>query len=130
MISENYFCCDLILMDIDMPVMGGIECTRKIRDLEGDGQTKPIFAMCNDSDPAQTKHLLSFGISGCIRKPLDYQALLSFLDQQFAEFRLEAFKEETDVPLPPQTKLLPSQLSVTCDGSDKSGKRSFLTATC
>ena len=76
--NSDPFHFDLILMDIQMPVMNGYEATRRIRELERpDAQTVPIFAMtANAFDEDEEKSLLA-GMNAYITKPLDVNALYS-----------------------------------------------------
>lgn len=76
---------DVILMDIRMPVMDGIECTKRIRGLTRIDATKvPIIAMtanAYDEDRRQTK---AVGMDAHLAKPIDpkllYETLLEFLN--------------------------------------------------
>jgi CheY-like chemotaxis protein len=60
----------LVLMDIQMPEMDGLECTRRIRALEKEtGSYTPIVAI-TASDTKQ--HCLDAGMDDYITKPADY----------------------------------------------------------
>jgi CheY-like chemotaxis protein len=62
----------LILMDIQMPVMNGYEATKVIRASQRkDGKSVPIFAMTANAYPEDVTHALSFGMNGHIAKPID-----------------------------------------------------------
>lgn len=59
--SENHFGISVILMDVEMPIMDGIECTRKIREMEEEGELEgriPIIAVTANkgTDHAGTGH--------------------------------------------------------------------------
>jgi signal transduction histidine kinase/ActR/RegA family two-component response regulator len=76
-ISDSADRIDLVLMDIQMPVMDGIEASRKIRnELQ---QTLPIIAVTAGVLPHQQQKALSVGISELIRKPVDHVALISLI---------------------------------------------------
>jgi two-component system CAI-1 autoinducer sensor kinase/phosphatase CqsS len=62
---------DLILMDIEMPVMDGIETSRKIRSSECPYSTIPIIAHTGDSSPVTLEKIESSGMSDFIVKPAD-----------------------------------------------------------
>ena len=68
--QEGYY--DLILMDIQMPVMNGYTATRKIRELQReDVATLPIVAMTADAFTEDIDAALKAGMNGHIAKPLD-----------------------------------------------------------
>jgi len=69
-----------ILMDIEMPRMGGIECTMRIRQLEGAGYLKghlPIIAVSANSRAEQVQKMLDSGMDGAIAKPFKKSELLT-----------------------------------------------------
>ncbi|PIB93774.1 hybrid sensor histidine kinase/response regulator [Caulobacter sp. FWC2] len=66
---------DLILMDIQMPVMDGIEATQRIRALKGSAGKVPILAMTANALAHQQASYLAAGMDGAIAKPLSPLAL-------------------------------------------------------
>jgi len=67
---------DLILMDIQMPIMDGYEATRAIRALpRPDGKTIPIFAMTADAFTEDVSSALASGMNGHLAKPIDVAKL-------------------------------------------------------
>jgi len=70
--SEDF---DLILMDIRMPVMDGIEATRAIRRLPAPICDIPIIAVTANADPEESVSYLSAGINAVIPKPIDKEKL-------------------------------------------------------
>ncbi len=68
---------DLVLMDLHMPGMGGLEATRRIRALEVGGPHVPIIALTADAMQEQVEECLAAGMDGHLTKPLDRAALLS-----------------------------------------------------
>ena len=59
---------DLILSDINMPVMDGMEFVRQLRGLESAQQT-PVVMITTEAGEAHVVQALSLGASGYIRKP-------------------------------------------------------------
>jgi signal transduction histidine kinase len=68
---------DLIFMDIQMPVMDGVEATRRIRALPGLKRQIPIVATTANVMPEQLRAYLESGIDGVVAKPISPAALLS-----------------------------------------------------
>lgn len=62
---------DAVLMDIQMPVMGGIESARLIRALGGDFATLPIIAMTANAIVGDAEKSLAAGMNSHITKPID-----------------------------------------------------------
>lgn len=72
---------DLILMDIHMPVMGGLEATQRIREHETENGSKPIpiYALTAAALEEERAHALSQGMDGYLTKPIDKKALETVL---------------------------------------------------
>jgi CheY-like chemotaxis protein len=70
------FSYDLILMDIRMPEMDGVEATRRIRDL---GFTLPIHALTADAMKGDRERFLEAGMNGYLSKPLVERELIDLL---------------------------------------------------
>jgi CheY-like chemotaxis protein len=68
-LSENDYA--LIFMDIRMPVMDGLEATRRIRQLGGAAALTPVIALTADIDPDLEEKARSAGISAIAAKPID-----------------------------------------------------------
>ena len=68
---------DVILMDIMMPVMDGLQATRKIRTLKRpDAQAIPVFAMTANAFQEDIQKSREAGITAHFSKPLDYEMLV------------------------------------------------------
>ncbi|MCG8619179.1 MAG: response regulator, partial [Desulfobacterales bacterium] len=75
---ENDF--DLVLMDIQMPVMDGEEASRQIRKLEeGSDRRTPIVALTANAMKGHKEHYLSLGMDGYLAKPIQKEALLDIV---------------------------------------------------
>ncbi len=71
---------DLILMDLQMPVMDGFQATREIRELEqGSKNHVLIFALTASEDPREIEGAHSAGVDEILRKPLNLPALKDIL---------------------------------------------------
>lgn len=71
---ENYY--DLILMDVQMPVMNGRDAAKTIRKLyRPDAKTIPIFALSADAFVEDERLSIESGMNGHYAKPVDFQAL-------------------------------------------------------
>ncbi|MDE6433250.1 MAG: response regulator [Lachnospiraceae bacterium] len=70
----------LVLMDIQMPVMNGYEATKAIRSLENSEVSSiPIFAMSANAFEEDRQEALKCGMNGHIAKPIDVKVLLNTL---------------------------------------------------
>jgi CheY-like chemotaxis protein len=67
---------DLVLMDVQMPVMGGVEATTQIRQLSGALAAIPIIAVTAHALKDDREKLLRAGMSDYISKPIDKNELL------------------------------------------------------
>ena len=73
-IKENEF--DVVLMDIQMPVMDGLTASRKIREL---GVSIPIVATTGHAMTGQYELYLESGLNDCLVKPYSREGLLSMI---------------------------------------------------
>ena len=107
---------DLILMDLEMPLMDGLEATRRIRDLP-DYQSVPIVAMTASAFREDRERCLAAGMSDHVAKPVDpdrlYRTLASWLRRDppagrcRASWRRRALAERVPEPLPPGLAAVP-----------------------
>jgi CheY-like chemotaxis protein len=66
---------DLILMDMRMPVMDGIEATRYIRAMNGSASCVPIIALTANVLAEQVEECRKAGMNGHLAKPIDRELL-------------------------------------------------------
>ena len=65
---------DIILMDINMPEMDGMEATRRIRTLStSKGSSVPIIALTANTSPKDVENYLAAGMTDLIGKPADFK---------------------------------------------------------
>ena len=71
---------DAVMMDVQMPVMGGFEATRLIRELEaGTGRRIPIIAVTARAMKGDREACLAAGMDGFVPKPIQSATLLETL---------------------------------------------------
>jgi signal transduction histidine kinase/ActR/RegA family two-component response regulator len=66
---------DLVLMDIKMPRMDGVQATRAIRALNGPEKDVPIIALTANADPDDAKNYLNIGMAAVVEKPIKPERL-------------------------------------------------------
>jgi signal transduction histidine kinase/CheY-like chemotaxis protein len=66
---------DLILMDIKMPRMDGVQATEAIRALTGPARDIPIVALTANADPDDAKKYLTIGMAAVVEKPIKPERL-------------------------------------------------------
>ncbi|MCJ7758914.1 MAG: response regulator, partial [Gillisia sp.] len=66
---------DLILMDIQMPIMSGFEATQKIRSLENKDHHVPIIALTARTLKGEQERCLEFGMDEYITKPVVFNTI-------------------------------------------------------
>jgi signal transduction histidine kinase len=93
--SEQTF--DLILMDVRMPEMDGLEATRLIRALPPPYGGVPILALTAHAFDDQVAQCKVAGMDGHIAKPVDYATLAAAVAEKSARGRIQI----NHVPAPP-----------------------------
>ena len=76
---------DLILMDIKMPRMDGVQATRAIRALTGPERDIPIVALTANADPDDARHYLSIGMAAVVEKPIKPERLRMAMNAALSE---------------------------------------------
>jgi two-component system sensor histidine kinase/response regulator len=80
MFQRQFF--NLILMDIQMPIMSGVEATLKIRELEkGSSAHIPIVAMTAHAMAGDADRYLASGMDGYVSKPIRVETLCSEINR-------------------------------------------------
>lgn len=86
---------DFVLMDIHMPVMDGVEATKRIRESDQAWHNVPIFAMTADAMSDHRAKYLGLGMDGYISKPIDPRLFLSIIESVLSG-RLPPAEQQSD----------------------------------
>ena len=74
LLRDNF---DLVLLDVHMPVMDGLETIRRIRQSDAAWHGLPVIALTADAMAGDRERLLAIGMSGYVSKPIDQAQLLA-----------------------------------------------------
>ncbi|WP_279452212.1 response regulator [Aeromonas hydrophila] len=105
MVAQTHY--DLILMDMQMPVMDGLAATRLLREREDVGQHTPILAMTANVMAGDRERCLAAGMDDHIAKPIDPDRLYAALQRWATSFSREVSSRLTASRASPATALLP-----------------------
>jgi CheY-like chemotaxis protein len=94
---------DMILMDVQMPVMDGVEATRRIRALPGDAGSIPIIGLTANVMSQEQARYLQAGMDECLTKPIEWDRLGAAISRYSVagareDAHAEADDEEDDAP--------------------------------
>jgi two-component system, sensor histidine kinase and response regulator len=119
---------DLILMDLQMPVMDGVEASRQIRAWENGGNHTYIVALTASYLPEKGRELFEAGLDNYLAKPFDLDHLRNIL-----QYSLESRNSQTATaperaePQPPASDpLIDFQKGIQRVGGDESIYKDFL----
>jgi PAS domain S-box-containing protein len=87
---------DVILMDIQMPIMGGIEATKTIRELQKD-KPIPIIAMTAHAMQGDRERFLASGMDGYISKPILFEDLQVEIQRVLEEVNIHADMKQEEM---------------------------------
>lgn len=90
---------DLILMDIRMPVMSGVEATQRIRSMNGPTALLPIIAMTANTMVGDREEYLDAGMNDYVAKPIDFHMLLRKIEAYIGDAETEEMLPEEPHPL-------------------------------
>jgi CheY-like chemotaxis protein len=74
----------VVLMDIEMPIMNGLECTREIRKAESEGRVRrhlPIIAVSANAREGQVRYAMECGVDDAISKPFRVADLMPIIER-------------------------------------------------
>ncbi len=116
--KENY---DLILMDIQMPEMDGVEATRRIRQLSDVCKaTTPIVAVTANLLKGDSERYLAAGMNDYIAKPIEEKKLFSILYKNFCPGKTNGGINESNEFVPdPDNALYDLTLVKAISGGDE-----------
>ncbi|MDD5214844.1 MAG: response regulator [Methylococcales bacterium] len=108
--QQNY---DLVLMDIQMPVMDGLESTRRIRALANDAEnahfaTLPIIAMTALARASDDQASQAAGMNDHVTKPVNPDALFATLAKWLPKYSVAAPSTSSSMELPAELLALES----------------------
>jgi signal transduction histidine kinase/DNA-binding response OmpR family regulator len=82
---------DIILMDMQMPVMDGIEATKRIRAGDGKSKLSPVVAMTANASDDDTRKCIDAGMDGFQSKPISMEKLRRIVQSVASNHTVETF---------------------------------------
>jgi two-component system sensor histidine kinase/response regulator len=106
-VKENYY--DVVLMDIQMPIMDGLTAAREIRK-DKNFKDLPIIAMTAHAMAGDENKSLKAGMNGHVTKPIDPDQLFSTLQKwiKTSEERIQVQQSEVSVEQPELDNAVPA----------------------
>ncbi|MEZ0168613.1 ATP-binding protein [Microvirga sp. TS319] len=92
---------DLVILDVNMPVMTGIEAAKLFRFSEPRGSHTPIIALTADVTPEVAAEALGAGMDACLTKPVQPATLLKAIEEHVAAHRTQTSAESAPAPAAP-----------------------------
>ncbi|KOF03092.1 response regulator [Roseivirga seohaensis] len=75
---------DLIIMDFNLPVLSGLEATKKIRSIKNKKGKVPIIGISGNAKNLPESTFFEAGINEYMQKPLDYDKLIELVKKYTA----------------------------------------------
>jgi two-component system, CAI-1 autoinducer sensor kinase/phosphatase CqsS len=110
---------DAIVMDMNMPGMGGVETATAIRARTDTYGKVPIVALTGQSDVEAMRACLGAGMNEVLIKPVRVGALYACLARQFAQARTSHVPEKVKVARAPVKRVIPRAVVAEGDLLDK-----------
>lgn len=123
-IKEKDF--NIILMDIQMPVMDGLQATKIIREMDDEYLSAiPIVALTANVTTGQPNIFLEAGMNDCLAKPFEAEKLFKTVTKNYRKTRTEknnnnTMKTETPVLSVTSQKMYDLSMVESISGGDKS----------
>ncbi len=108
---------DIVLMDRDMPVMDGIEATRRIRAMDGPLSSIPIVGITAGAIQKQLDDCLEAGMNVCLTKPVDDIELRDTLEGLAGGSLTVLIIDDTEINRTVAAKQL-AKLGIPCDAAE------------
>lgn len=90
---------DLVLMDVHMPRMDGVEAASAIRALPGAAGRVPILAVTANTDPAATRTYRDAGMQGVVGKPISLAAMVAAMRAALVDEPAQAAETPLTAPV-------------------------------
>jgi signal transduction histidine kinase/ActR/RegA family two-component response regulator/HAMP domain-containing protein len=90
---------DIVLLDVHMPVMDGIEAIGHIRRSDREWRSVPVIALTADAMSGDRERLLALGMTGYVSKPIDQAALINEIHRVLAQDENEESTSRGRFPL-------------------------------
>ncbi len=90
---------DIVFLDVNMPIMGGIECCRLWRQIEGPRKHIPIIGLTADSTEETEKKCLDAGMDLRMTKPIEAKELTEVIASQTANITNQPADKTASDPL-------------------------------
>ncbi len=93
---------ELVLLDLNMPDLSGLEVARRLRAVAGPNRGTPVLAVTADTEPEVVGACLAAGMTGFVAKPIEAAELLTAVTSALASAQLEGVEshETAAEPLP------------------------------
>lgn len=104
---------DIVLMDVQMPVMDGVAAARAIRAWSGAGADVPIYALTADQSAERRATVTAAGMNGILTKPVDLPQLQWLLREVVAGPGRSTTAPPTDAIDPARVRALTDALGAT-----------------
>jgi CheY-like chemotaxis protein len=86
---------EIVIIDIQMPVMDGYETARRIRRLEGEGSQIPLLAFSSSTE-GMHRRFQEAGFNGYLRKPVRRKTMIEVLERMLGEGSQDGGKEASE----------------------------------
>eukprot|EP00850_Spirogloea_muscicola_P013841 SM000096S24870 [mRNA] locus=s96:264394:269050:- [translate_table: standard] len=94
---------DMVLMDLQMPVLGGLDATKAIRALPPPRCVTPVFALTADVLTQAAGSLADMGLDGYLTKPINWESLSKVIEGVFSDPKFVNKHLTRSEPSSPQT---------------------------